>query len=210
MPGSACERTFSGSQPRLFNLRYSRNLILLLSFLLEGFLALSFFLWCNWRDRPSLALPEPWEIVYGCCFSLPLFGLNYLLFERLPERYLGLSSFREFRELVVLPLVHELDLSSAFFVSLCAGVGEELFFRGVLQAEFGVLASAVLFSLLHFGSAVKKFPYVATVYVLIALYFSLLLHFSQSLWSVIVAHSLYDFLAFAFLLGAATRRSRVP
>ncbi len=39
--------------------------------------------------------------------------------------------------------------SDRLFVSLCAGVGEELFFRGALQYWFGIVITAVLFVAIH-------------------------------------------------------------
>ena len=42
-----------------------------------------------------------------------------------------------------------LDTTQIVFISLCAGVGEELFFRGAIQPMLGVWMTAILFVLLH-------------------------------------------------------------
>ncbi|MCF8302193.1 MAG: CPBP family intramembrane metalloprotease, partial [Bacteroidales bacterium] len=42
-----------------------------------------------------------------------------------------------------------LDTAGIIFVSLCAGIGEEIFFRGALQPLIGLWTTAILFVLLH-------------------------------------------------------------
>ncbi|MGZ0169445.1 MAG: CPBP family intramembrane glutamic endopeptidase, partial [Planctomycetales bacterium] len=84
-------------------------------------------------------------------------------------------------------------------VSLFAGIGEELLFRGFLQSWLGgygllvaLVVPNVLFGVLHWisrGYAVCTFC--------IGLYFSCLLHFvdSVNLPALMIAHSLYDLVA---------------
>lgn len=43
----------------------------------------------------------------------------------------------------------DLNLYSILFLSFCAGIGEEFFFRGVLQNYFGVIITAIVFVLIH-------------------------------------------------------------
>lgn len=43
----------------------------------------------------------------------------------------------------------KLDITQIIFISICAGVGEELFFRGAIQPVLGVWMTAILFVLLH-------------------------------------------------------------
>ena len=48
-------------------------------------------------------------------------------------------------------LIRPLNLGTTqiIFISVCAGVGEELFFRGAIQPMLGVWMTAILFVLLH-------------------------------------------------------------
>ena len=81
------------------------------------------------------------------------------------------------------------------FISLFAGIGEELFFRGVLQRLFikitrspwaGIIITAIIFSAIHlqfFGF----FPRFFLGILLGALYW-----FSGSLWTAMLAHFAYD------------------
>ena len=86
-------------------------------------------------------------------------------------------------------------LLNIIFIALFAGVGEELFFRGVLQRLFikatkspwaGILITAVVFSAFHFQffGFIPRFLLGA---VLGAIYW-----YSGSLWPAMAAHFLYD------------------
>ncbi len=81
------------------------------------------------------------------------------------------------------------------FISLFAGIGEELFFRGILQRMFirltknswmGIVLTAAIFSGIHF-QFYGFFPRLFLGILLGAIYW-----YSGSLWIAIVAHFLYD------------------
>lgn len=79
-------------------------------------------------------------------------------------------------------------------ISLWAGLAEELLFRGVIQAKWGLLAASILFGLLHCVT-----PAYALLAMVIGLYIGLLHHFFQSLLIPIQLHSIYDFGALIYL-----------
>lgn len=86
-------------------------------------------------------------------------------------------------------------ITNLVFISLFAGIGEEIFFRGILQRMFirafknpwmGIVFTAAIFSAFHlqfFGF----FPRIALGVVLGAIYW-----YSGSLWAAIIAHFIYD------------------
>ena len=43
----------------------------------------------------------------------------------------------------------EIDLQLIFFISFCAGVGEEILFRGVIQPLIGVWITSLIFVAIH-------------------------------------------------------------
>jgi uncharacterized protein len=84
------------------------------------------------------------------------------------------------------------------FVAVFAGVGEELFFRGVLQRLFikafknpwaGIIIAAFIFSAIHlqFYGFIPRF--------ILGILLGLIYWYSGSLWPAIVAHFAYDALA---------------
>jgi uncharacterized protein len=99
-----------------------------------------------------------------------------------------------------------------------AGVGEEFLFRGLVQPLFerwtlgtghafatGLTLSNVIFGLLHFIT-----PTYALLAGLMGAYFGLLLDAtgSRNLLGPILAHSLYDYLAFLMVIRAARQSAR--
>ncbi|HJS55762.1 MAG TPA: CPBP family intramembrane glutamic endopeptidase [Chitinophagaceae bacterium] len=87
------------------------------------------------------------------------------------------------------------------FVAVFAGVGEELFFRGVLQRLFikvfknawaGIIVTAIIFSAIHFQfyGFIPRF--------ILGILLGLIYWYSGSLWPAIVAHFAYD--AFAVIM----------
>jgi membrane protease YdiL (CAAX protease family) len=101
-------------------------------------------------------------------------------------------------------------------VALAAGIGEELFFRGLVQAgiarffaawpgigpAFGgwvangmaLAVGSILFGICHWLTTTY-----AVLAMLVGFYFGLLLIMTGSLWTPLVAHAAYDFLALAYL-----------
>ena len=185
-------------------MRYSRERILILSFLLEGALTLIFFVWARYRDIAFPAVPQMWEVGYGVLACIPLFVLNVSLFGPLSRRYEFLRSCYDFKDRIVRPLAESLDVGSAAAIALCAGIGEELFFRGVIQHEFGIVGASVAFSVLHFGTAVRKYLFLTFLYTAIGFYFGYVAEYFESLWIVIIAHATYDFMALLYLRYADT------
>jgi len=79
-------------------------------------------------------------------------------------------------------------------ISLWAGLAEELLFRGVIQARWGLLPASILFGVLHFVT-----PAYALVAFVIGIYIGLVHHFFQSLLIPIQLHAIYDFGALIYL-----------
>ena len=74
-------------------------------------------------------------------------------------------------------------------VALSAGVVEELFFRGFLQARIGVVASTILFVLAHFSYGQ---PLLILGVLLLSLAFAALVVWRRSVLAAIAAHTVFD------------------
>lgn len=75
-------------------------------------------------------------------------------------------------------------------LSAAAGIGEELFFRGMLQSYIGVVAAAVVFGLLH--ALTPAYFVLATV---IGIYFGFVYESTNNLLIPMVGHAVYDIFA---------------
>jgi membrane protease YdiL (CAAX protease family) len=156
------------------------------------------------RGERSAALEQLRAAGWGVVATLPLWGAFFVI-ERLP-----LTSLRKVRDIAVqavslmFPRPKTWHLAA---VSLAAGFGEELLFRGLAQNGLAELIGppwgtwiALIVASLLFGA----FHWLDTTYAILAslagLYFGLLLIATGNLWTPIVAHALYDFVALWLLL----------
>jgi membrane protease YdiL (CAAX protease family) len=185
-----------------------RQTVVLLAVLVEGGLlaGASFLGWMI--DHPPLRhfAWTPQAALWGLAATLPVV-LLFFVFLRWP---LGpLQRIQRFSEDVIRPLLAPCSLIDLLGISLLAGLGEEMLFRGVLQEAFthwfnvwiGVLVASVLFGILH--SITLSYAVLAG---LMGAYLSLVFLYADNLLAVILTHALYDFVVLYWLLrgpGAA-------
>lgn len=94
-----------------------------------------------------------------------------------------------------------LTVKDAVFLSLCAGIGEELLFRSGIQFYLGPVITSVLFVAVH--GYLNPFNWRQSLYGIVVLPLSFLMGYGYEwygLWFSIAVHSAYDFTLFiAFL-----------
>ena len=158
--------------------------------------------YCLWALYRSTIYPLNITInttFLGLLIPIPIIALNIVLFCSPLNHLKGLNASNRFINNVVKPFIDDLNVPAAITISAAAGIGEELFFRGLLQTEFGLVLSSLLFSVLHFGLAVKEFKFMAFLYFVIGLYFGWFLTLTNSLWALCVAHAAYDFIVIVYM-----------
>lgn len=99
-------------------------------------------------------------------------------------------------------LVSSLNLTfwDALFLSLCAGIGEELLFRVGVQFYLGVILTSILFVALHGYLNPKSWR--QSLYGFVVLPLSFILGYGYEwlgLWFVVAIHASYDFVLFRLL-----------
>ncbi len=106
----------------------------------------------------------------------------------------------------VVPLFAKCTVLDFALISLVGGLGEELLFRGLLQAALtnwldvgaGIVIASLLFGLAHIIT-----PTYAVLAALIGVYLGWVWIAAGNLLAPIVAHALYDFAALAYLTRGA-------
>ncbi|HLW40213.1 MAG TPA: CPBP family intramembrane glutamic endopeptidase [Brumimicrobium sp.] len=96
-----------------------------------------------------------------------------------------------------------------FFISFCAGFGEEILFRAGIQTWLGPWITSLFFIAIHGYFSITSFKKNALGLLLFP--FILLLSFAYDafgLWFCIAAHFAYDFLMFAMVLLENKERKR--
>jgi hypothetical protein len=153
-------------------------------------------------------------LVLGTLAALPLVGVLALT-DRLPFDWL--RELRRLAEELLPELFPHATRLQLLLVSLAAGFGEELLFRGLVQAGLmrwiggdlgagiGLAAGALLFGLAH--------P-ISRAYALVAggigLYLGVLMLLTGSVLAPVAAHAAYDYLALVVLLRRSPGRSEPP
>lgn len=142
-----------------------------------------------------------WDVgglLSGLAATLPMIGL-FLAANRYP---LGpLRRIKEFLHEALGPSLAACRWYDLLLVAAVAGFGEEVLFRGVLQPLINLFWSNVVFGLVHFIT-----PVYALLAGVIGAYLGWLLNHSGNILAPVIAHGLYDFLA--FLVVAREYRNR--
>lgn len=138
------------------------------------------------------------SILIGVVVAIVMFVLPIWL---ITHRWLRLQSFYD-----LITYLHQmtsgLSWGQIIVISLCAGLGEELLFRGALQSWLhdligvysAVVMSSLIFAILH---AMTLYYFVITF--LISLCFGILFYFSQSMLLVVTIHAVYDVIALGII-----------
>ena len=127
-------------------------------------------------------------LIGGLAATVPMFGLFAVAY-RFPAG--PMRRIKQFLLEALGPSLIACRWYDLLLVALVAGIGEELLFRGVLQPKLGIWGSNILFGLVHLIT-----PAYAVTAGLIGAYLGWLLDASGNLLAPILAHGLYDFLAF--------------
>ena len=180
-------------------LSLSDRRILLLTFLCEGALSGIYLAWTLYQSTFAIVLPTWESAALGLLHAALLLVANVLIMLLFQGNSPDRSSLSQFVDLIVYPLAKSLSPPTIVIVSVLAGVGEELFFRGVLQEQLGWLLASILFGFMHFGTAVREYFSVFVLYVFLGGYIGLVYAATGSLWVVVVQHAVYDFLALLYL-----------
>jgi uncharacterized protein len=144
------------------------------------------------------------DFAAGLVAVIPLFlFLAWLMKSRLEtvvqHRKLVHSLFR--------PLIGEWSILQLAALSLCAGIAEEIFFRGAIQADLAGRIGfklALVLSSIAFGAAHPVTWTYSIIATLMGAYLGGLFIWTGNLLGPIVAHAVYDFGALVYLQRADT------
>lgn len=104
-----------------------------------------------------------------------------------------------------------LNWSEIVFISLCAGVGEELLFRGVLQPLLGIVLTAVVFVAIHGYLNPRDWRIsVYGVFMTGVICFLGWMTEVYGIWSAVMAHFVIDVILLADLLEKPNETANLP
>jgi len=160
-------------------------------------------LWSVFRglDLPTALQPSLGAFAVGAACGLALAATLPLVTAPWAPRILLLRGLRRAWDSLETDLGHGLGMREVVILALCSAISEEVFFRGVLQREIGIVAASAIFGLLHpLGIAYVLWAGavgagLGTLYVA-----------TGSLAAPVAAHGIYNLLALVHL----RRRSNPP
>jgi membrane protease YdiL (CAAX protease family) len=156
-------------------------------------------------DAASGGVQQQLEAIgWGLVATGPLV-LGLVAIDRLPWK--PLEHLRALTEEVVMLMFRGASVLQLAVVSIAAGFGEELLFRGLVQAGLSSLIGGVYGPWVALAVASVLFGvchWLNTTYAILAMlagaYFGLLFLLTGNLWTPIVAHAAYDLLALIYLV----------
>lgn len=140
-----------------------------------------------------------WGIIWGTAFGcIGLFLINLPFMKKSTMKYENMID------------ALNLNLGLIIFLSIAAGVGEELFFRGALQPLLGIWPTSIIFVAIHGYLNPTDWRIFLYGSVLTLFIFSLGYVFElQSILFPIAAHAMYDFVLLFWYLKKV-RKKRMP
>jgi uncharacterized protein len=162
-------------------------------------------------QSPMATLHFDWNDLWlALAATLPPLGIFWF---GLKSSWRPFTGIRRVLDETVIPMFQHCSLLELALISILAGLGEEMLFRGVIQPAIasgfgdpsgvyvGLLAAAMLFGLLH-----AMTPTYAAVAGIIGLYLGGIWLWCNNLMTPIVIHSVYDFVVLAYLVKVRSRQ----
>jgi uncharacterized protein len=162
----------------------------------EGIL-LAIALAVAWWARLPLPIGDPITgVASGVFAAVALAAVNLVLLRAPASGWPG-GALRYVCRVIVRPLFEHVHMWHILLISLLAGLGEELLFRGVLQPIIGLPLASLVFGAVHVGG--RGFVGYGVWAACIGALFGWLMVVTGGLLAPIVAHAVYDALALAYV-----------
>ena len=167
-----------------------------------GALVVAAALWSALRGRDLHVFGHSvaWSLLLGTLTAAVTISLGLLAYRHLPV-------LREIAEELAPRLVDGASYGGLALVAVFSGVGEETFFRGAIQQEFGLVVASLVFGLVHVGPDRRYLVW--TVWAVLAGFlFGALYEVTGGLLAPILAHSGHN--AATLLLWKRSRKGSAP
>ena len=175
----------------------------------EGALAIAALVWIVERRLSVRRGDLVSGVAIGGVTAALFAALNYYVLRHAPD-VPGVGALRRVHDSIFRPLFADIAPLDVAVISIAAGVGEELLFRGAMQQEFGLVPASVAFGLMHFGGGgTAVFGLWAGA---LGLVLGVVAIGTGGLVAPVVAHVLYDAAALVYIRwgGGATRSPCSP
>jgi uncharacterized protein len=143
-----------------------------------------------------LIIKDPYQFIYSLLVALVIVVIELIFEFKLPRDWFQDNGTNE-------RLMEALSIPHLFVAMAVVAIVEELLFRGLLQTQFGLVISSILFALIHLNY-IKK-PILLSFVVMLSLILGVLFAFTHSLWVPILTHYLIDVLLGLYMKWSQAR-----
>ncbi|MBA2534258.1 MAG: CPBP family intramembrane metalloprotease [Rubrobacter sp.] len=154
--------------------------------LFYGSLTVVAAVWCGLRGFDVMLLGESpaGDILLGALTAACTLTLGLLAYRLLPM-------LRSISDELAPRLIDGADSTSLILLSIFSGVGEEAFFRGAVQQEFGLVLASLLFGFAHIGPDRRYLVWTAWA-ILAGFVFGIIYDLSGGLLAPVFAHTVHN------------------
>lgn len=151
-----------------------------------GLLVVAAAVWCGLRgmDLPVFGPRPAAGLLLGLATAAGTVALSLLAYGLIPMT-------RKLAEELAPTIVDPIDRAGLLLLALFSSVGEEAFFRGAVQQEFGILVASVVFGLAHIGPD-RRFVLWTAWAVLAGVIFGVLFEATGGLLAPVAAHAAHN------------------
>ena len=151
-----------------------------------GLLVVAAAVWCGLRgiELPLLGPRPAVGLLLGLATAASTVSLALLAYRLIPTT-------RKLAEELAPTLVDGTDRAGLVLLALFSGIGEEAFFRGAVQQEFGILIASAAFGLAHVGPD-RRFLLWTVWAVLAGVIFGVLFEATGGLLAPVTAHAAHN------------------
>ena len=151
-----------------------------------GLLVVAAAVWCGLRgiDLPPLGPRPATGLLLGCATAAATVSLSLVVYRLVPLA-------RKLADELAPSLIDRADRTGLILVAIFSGVGEEVFFRGAVQQEFGIVVASVAFGLAHIGPDRRYLLWGAWA-VFAGVVFGLLFQATGGLLAPVTAHAAHN------------------
>ncbi len=175
---------------------YSRHSILAIALLVEGGAAVLALILARYFNIGIFPLSKnvTVDLLLGTAAALPPFLFFMFSVSIKAEKLPLIGPLRHKVITEIKDMFDSMSVADLVVISLLAGIGEEMIFRGVLQTRFGIVIASIVFGLMHSVSV----AYVV-VTIIMGLYIGIIFESTGSLLVPIQLHFVYDLAALVYL-----------
>ena len=165
-----------------------------------GLLVVAAAVWCGLRgmDLPVFGPRPAAGLLLGLATAAGTVALSLLAYRLIPTT-------RKLAEELAPSIVDPIDRAGLVLLAIFSGVGEEAFFRGAVQQEFGIAVASVAFGLAHIGPD-RRFLLWTAWAVIAGAIFGILFRATGGLLAPVAAHAAHN--ALTLLIWKRSRGRR--